>query len=159
MATRVVAMFRSKQLCSDSCVVSCLPCVLPRRLNAATLALLRAVWEQLRAKHEVATTARGVLLARGVGAPHRTRPDCVVPMLVRSRAARCLARSALNPPRRQLCGGEFALKNAFVTMQLHPGATTKQIKAKFYELAKATHPYATQGSNRVTERTRCVTPH
>ena len=80
-------------------------------------------------------------------------------MLVRSRAARCLARSALNPPRRQLCGGDFALKNAFVTMQLHPGATTKQIKAKFYELAKATHPYATQGSNRVTERARCVTPH
>ena len=89
----------------------------------------------------------------------RTRPECVVPMLVRSRAARCLARSALNPPRRQLCGGDFSLKNAFVTMQLHPGATTKQIKARFYELAKATHPYATQGSNRVTERTRCVTPH
>ena len=89
----------------------------------------------------------------------RTRPECVVPMLVRSRAARCLARSALNPPRRQLCGGDFALKNAFVTMQLHPGATTKQIKARFYELAKATHPYATQGSNRVTKRTRCVTPH
>ena len=80
-------------------------------------------------------------------------------MLVRSRAARCLARSALHPPRRQLCGGDFALKNAFVTMQLHPGATTKQIKARFYELAKATHPYATQGSNRVSERTRCVTPH
>ena len=89
----------------------------------------------------------------------RTRPECVVPMLVRSRAARCLARSALNPPRRQLCGGDFSLKNAFVTMQLHPGATTKQIKARFYELAKATHPYATQGSNRVTKRTRCVTPH
>ena len=102
---------------------------------------------------------RQVSCSREVGAPHRTRPDCVVPMLVRSRAARCLARSALNPPRRQLCGGDFALKNAFVTMQLHPGATTKQIKAKFYELAKATHPYATQGSNRVTERTRCVTPH
>ena len=89
----------------------------------------------------------------------RARWNLVVPMLVRSRAARCLARSALNPPRRQLCGGDFALKNAFVTMQLHPGATTKQIKAKFYELAKATHPYATQGSNRLSERTRCVTPH
>ena len=105
-----------------------------------------------------AKTARSTLAERAGGRSTRTRPDCVVPMLVRSRAARCLVRSALNPPRRQLCGGDFALKNAFVTMQLHPGATTKQIKAKFYELAKATHPYATQGSNRVSERTRCVTP-
>ena len=71
------------------------------------------------------------------------------PMLL-SGVARCLARSALAPTRRQLCGGDFGLKNALVTMQLHPGATTKQIKAKFYELAKATHPYATQGSNRLS---------
>ena len=108
--------------------------------------------------HPRATGAR-YPRSREVWALRTRAPECVVPMLVRSRAARCLARSALNPPRRQLCGGDFALKNAFVTMQLHPGATTKQIKAKFYELAKATHPYATQGSNRVTERTRCVTPH
>ena len=61
--------------------------------------------------------------------------------MLRSCAARCLRRSTLAPARRELCGGDFGLKNAFVTMQLHPGATTKQIKAKFYELAKATHPY------------------
>ena len=67
-----------------------------------------------------------------------------------SGVAHSLARAALAPTRRQLCGGDFGLKNALVTMQLHPGATTKQIKAKFYELAKATHPYATQGSNRLS---------
>ena len=72
--------------------------------------------------------------------------------MLRLGVARCLARSALAPARRPLCSGDFGLKNAFVTMQLHPGATTKQIKAKFYELAKATHPYATHGSNLVRVR-------
>ena len=80
--------------------------------------------------------------------------------MLRLGVARCLARSALAPARRPLCSGDFGLKNAFVTMQLHPGATTKQIKAKFYELAKATHPYATHSSNlvRVRARRRTRTP-
>eukprot|EP00321_Phaeocystis_globosa_P015228 CAMPEP_0118820732 /NCGR_PEP_ID=MMETSP1162-20130426/7934_1 /TAXON_ID=33656 /ORGANISM="Phaeocystis Sp, Strain CCMP2710" /LENGTH=49 /DNA_ID= /DNA_START= /DNA_END= /DNA_ORIENTATION= len=40
-----------------------------------------------------------------------------------------------------------------MAMQLHPGATTKQIKAKFYELAKATHPDVQQGKGAKAQET------
>ena len=66
--------------------------------------------------------------------------------MLRSALARSLARSALPPMRRRLCSSDAALKNAYVIMQLHPGATTKQIKSKFYELAKSTHPDVHQGA-------------
>lgn len=40
----------------------------------------------------------------------------------------------------------MTVKNAYVIMELHPGATTKQIKKRFYELAKSTHPDVHQGA-------------
>jgi len=75
-----------------------------------------------------------------------------VPML-RSAVARSVSRSALTPIRRQLCSSDVSLKNAYVTMQLHPGATTKQIKKKFYELAKSTHPDVHQGATAKAQET------
>ena len=73
--------------------------------------------------------------------------------MLRSAVARSVSRSALTPIRRQLCSSDVSLKNAYVTMQLHPGATTKQIKKKFYELAKSTHPDVHQGATAKAQET------
>lgn len=90
------------------------------------------------------------------------QPGAAPPKMLRSALARtvfsravlapiprpALARSALAPLRRHLSTDwDVELKNAYVTMQLHPGATAKQIKKRFYELAKSCHPDVHQGAH------------
>ena len=60
-----------------------------------------------------------------------------------------LARSV--PPlamvgRRHMCDWDVQLKNAYVTMSLQPDVSAKQVKKRFYELAKSCHPDVQQGA-------------
>ena len=44
-----------------------------------------------------------------------------------------------------MCDWDVQLKNAYLTMQLQPDASAKQVKKRFYELAKSCHPDVQQG--------------
>jgi len=48
--------------------------------------------------------------------------------------------------RRHMCDWDVQLKNAYLTMSLQPDVNAKQVKKRFYELAKSLHPDVQQGA-------------